>query len=223
MADKEKPKDAEANKPEAEGTDAAKLEPVTIRIGRADSKGFSNAIAAAAAEQGFAPKAAPKPDAEAEARAEEGRKAKAEIEAANAELEKVKTELAAERQRVDALERAARATRYAEIAKGWAGDPKFHADMLEHLAVNGGGEDGERFKGYVAQQKAAAEQIRAAALFSEVGSGEPVEGSAAATLEAKIKDVMAADPKLTYQQAYDRVWSSDAKLREQYRAEERVN
>lgn len=126
-------------------------------------------------------------------------------------------------ERIDALEKAARTQRYSELAKDWIGDTAKHVATLDHLAMSEKGEESDLFKGYVENQKAAA-QVNSK-LFSEVGSSAPAEGSATAIIEAKAKQFRESDPKLTQEQAFDRAWEeSPSQLREEYRKESsRVN
>lgn len=121
---------------------------------------------------------------------------------------------------VSELQRQARETRFTEMAKGWPGEPKTHIAMLEHLAQSEGGESSELFKAYVTQQKAASEQLKQSKLLDEIGSSAPAEGSADALIQAKAKELQAADPSLTPQQAFDKAWTGNPELAKQYREEQ---
>jgi capsid assembly protease len=145
------------------------------------------------------------------------------IEQAQTEAAIAKAEAADAKKRIAQLEQNARATRFESLAKEWPGEAPKHVAMLELLATSvEGGEESQSFKDYVTQQKAIGEQLKAAKLFEEVGSSAPVEGSITAKVEADIKAVMIADPKLTYEQAFDRVRVAlPAKQRAEYDSEQR--
>jgi ClpP class serine protease len=115
---------------------------------------------------------------------------------------------------VGALQRQARETRFKEMSKGWIGDPRHHVAMLENLSASEGGEESALFKGYVTQQKAAAEQVETSELLKEIGSSQAAEGSAEAEIEARaIKMSSESNGKMTRQQAYDQIYASDPALR----------
>jgi len=156
---------------------------------------------------------------EAEAEAEEHRQA---AETAQAEADIAKKEVQAAVERIAALEKNARQTRFSQLAKEWIGESDKHLSMLEFLATQAeAGEDSELFRAYVTQQNAIAEQVRSASLFVEVGSSAPAEGTASAAINAMVKQYREADPKMTEAQAFAKVWSEHPDLRMKYREEER--
>lgn len=182
----------------------------------------------------------PKPDADSAAaaaqkpsdagKAAEVEQLKADKAKAEQDAQAKATELAAEKQarealesRMAAMEKKDRDTRFGILAKDWSGDKAVHLDMLEHFATaEKDGEESARFKAYVTQQNATAEQLKQSALFREVGSTAAVEGSAAAELESRARKMAAdSDGKLTYHQAYDKVLQSDAALAARVAEEER--
>jgi signal peptide peptidase SppA len=161
------------------------------------------------------PPADPKPDAATESNRLALEKAQADAEAAKKQADAAQAEIAL-------LKQQARAIRFTEMAKGWAGVPAQHVAVLEHLAQAEGGEESELFKGYVTQQKAITEQMDTAKLFGEIGSSQPVEGSASADIDAQAKKMSAESAgKLTYQQAYDQIYASNKDLRARVDEEER--
>lgn len=135
-----------------------------------------------------------------DAKAEEDRTA---IAAAQARAEAAEKEAKAANDRIAQLEKDARTARFSSLAKDWPGEPTKHVAMLEILASQEGGEESQAFKDYVTQQKAIGEQLKTAALFQEIGSSQPVEGSISAKVEADIRKRMEADSKLTYEVAFD--------------------
>jgi capsid assembly protease len=164
--------------------------------------------------------------ADTSAELEAARKAQADTEA------QLKAEKAASEQQaaqiktlqdgMAALQKENREARFTQIAKDWSGDKKHHVSMLETLSQMEGGETSVLFTGYVTQQKATAEQLKESALFKELGSSGPAPDSAAAELEAKAKKMAGESAgKLTYQQAYDQIYASDAALRTRVNEEER--
>lgn len=156
--------------------------------------------------------------------------ARTKLTATETELADTKTKLTAAEEkatksdeRIGNLEKAARATRFSELSKGWVGDQAKHVKMLEHFATSDEkGEESEMFKDYVETQKAAADQLANSKIFTEIGSSAPAEGSAAAKIAAGVKAAREADPKLTEAQAFDQVWEkADPGLRQQFREEDR--
>lgn len=120
-----------------------------------------------------------------------------------------------------ALQKENRAVRFREIAKDWSGNADHHVSMLETLSQMEGGETSALFTGYVTQQKATAEQLKEGALFKELGSSGPAEGSAEAQANTKATDLMAADKTLTKEQALEKVYAADPALYGRVREEER--
>ena len=73
-----------------------------------------------------------------------------------------------------------------------------------------------------AQRKTFAElvdSIPSSQLFSEKGSGQTVEGSAVAEIEAKTKVMMSEDKALSYSDAVNKVCSENKELAERYAKE----
>jgi hypothetical protein len=105
-------------------------------------------------------------------------------------------------------------------ARPWLGDPQKHVAMLETLAVNFG-EDSDELKTYTEMQKAISEQAKVANLFNEVGSGSngTDSTSAMARMKARAKTFMEADPKLTKEQAMDKVMAEEPRLYNEYLSE----
>lgn len=145
------------------------------------------------------------------------------VERAQTEAQAAKAEAADAKIRVAHLEKENRATRYGVLAADWPGEPSKHVAMLELLATSQeGAEDSQSFKDYVTQQKAISEQVKTAALFKEIGSSQPVEGSITAVVQGKVKAAQESDPNLTKEQAFDHVWQSMSRAdRSQYRDEEK--
>lgn len=157
---------------------------------------------------------------------EAARKAQADTEAQlkveKAASEQQASQIQALQASMKQLQKENREARFTEIAKDWSGDKKHHVSMLETLSQMEGGETSALFTGYVTQQKATAEQLKESALFKEIGSSGPAPDSAAAELEAKARKLSDDSAgKLTYQQAYDQVYSTDAALRTRVNEEER--
>lgn len=177
----------------------------------------------------------PKPDtdksAAATAAASEVEQLKADKAKAEAEAKANATELAAANQaRVDlekrmaAMEKKDRDTRFGIIAKDWSGDRTFHLDMLEHLATSEkDGEQSPRFKAYVMQQTAVAEQLRQSGLFKEIGSnGHAVSDSPQEQAQAEARALMGKDSNLTFAEAMKQVYAASPHLYEGYRSETSV-
>lgn len=146
------------------------------------------------------------------------------------ELANTKTALEAAEQkaskadeRIGNLEKAARSKRFSELSKDWIGDKAKHVGMLEHFATfDEKGEESEMFKDYVTTQNATAEQLKAAGLFTEIGSSAPAEGSITEMVNTKVKTMREADPKLTDEIAFENVWQTlSVAEKEQYREEDR--
>lgn len=158
------------------------------------------------------------------AKKEAAEAAKAEVEQAKGkELSEAEKENKQLTERIDKLEKSGREMRFTEIAKEFAGNRNDHVDMLEFLATEGGGEDGDRFKKYVQNQKALAEQARTGKIFAEVGS----EGAGGSTspidvLEAKARK-MSEDSagKLSFEAALGEVAKLEPQLYSEYVAEMR--
>lgn len=180
----------------------------------------------------------PKPEADKPAEAKKAADANAEVEQLKADKAKAEdeakakaTELAVEKQarealekRMAAMEKKDRDTRFGILAKDWSGDKAFHLDMLEHLATSeSDGENSARFKAYVTQQNAVAEQLRQSGLFKEIGSnGKAVSDSAVLQADAEAKALMAKNSKLSNADALKEVFAKNPQLYESYRKETAV-
>jgi phage I-like protein len=157
--------------------------------------------------------------------------AQTKLTAAETELANAKTQLQAAEEkankadeRITSLEKDARAKRFSEMSKEWVGDNKIHLATLEHFSQIEGGEDSDLFKNYVTTQNAAAEQIKKAGLFTEIGSNQPAEGSAVATAEGRARQMSeGSGGKKPFAVALDEVLESDPQLRAQYHRETRAN
>lgn len=155
--------------------------------------------------------------------------AQTKLTATETELASTKTALEAAEQkatkadeRITALERDARAKRFSELSKEWVGGSAKHVPVLEHFSQLEGGEESDLFKGYVETQNAAAEQLKTAGLFNEVGSSAPAEGSVTAIINAEAKKLREADVTLTEEIAFDRVWQGlSPEQKRQFREEDR--
>lgn len=147
--------------------------------------------------------------------------AKAEATAAKQEAEEAKREATEAKLQVAKIQKESREARFKTLAKDWIGETAHHVAVLEQLAQLEGGEESALFQGYVKQQKAAVEQTNPA-LFGEIGSSAPAEGSASADIDAQAKKLASeSGGKLTYQQAYDQIYAGNADLRSRVDAEER--
>jgi hypothetical protein len=122
--------------------------------------------------------------------------------------------------RIAAMEQEARTQRLSALAKGWHGETATHLSMLELCAASGG-EDGPAFKAYVAQQTAVAEQLKASALFQNIGSDQGGEGSAWARMQARA-GTLAKEQGITHAQAITQIAESDPALYAAYEDERRV-
>lgn len=120
---------------------------------------------------------------------------------------------------LDAMRREARAKRFSEIAGRFSGETAGHLALMEHIADTAG-EESELFAAYLTQQRAYAEQLRVAGLFSERGSsaaGANDDPLAEATALARVKQ--ADEPALSLDEARAKVFSERPDLYERYRAE----
>jgi 2'-5' RNA ligase len=131
---------------------------------------------------------------------------------------------------IAAMRREERRKRFTDEVRGrsdangnmWAGEVAANVQVLETLA-DSVGEESEVFTAFVAQQRATAAQIKAGGLFSELGSGQSGTGEGASAwsrIEAEARKI-AADEKVTVQQATALVMERDPKLYAEYRAEQR--
>jgi hypothetical protein len=104
------------------------------------------------------------------------------------------------------------------MAKDFIGGADAHLAMMEHLATaTEGGESGTLFTAYVENQRAAAAQVEAGNLFAEKGkTSVAAANSAEAQLEAKAKELMAKDSKLTMEQAMSQAADAHPELYSQY-------
>lgn len=162
-----------------------------------------------------------KPTADINAKADEDRAA---IASAQAEAESAKKEAAEAKAQIAQLQKDARATRFESISKDWPGQQSEHVAMLELLATTQeGGEGSTAFKGYVTQQSAIAEQMRAGGLFRVVGSDRSDKQSAYEQLKAEAKDLIeASGGKLSEAQAMTEASKNNKELYKAYLAEQRA-
>lgn len=102
----------------------------------------------------------------------------------------------------------------------WAGEVAKNVSVLEALA-DSQGEDSEIFKDFVTQQRATAEQIKKSGLFAEIGSSQSGAGASAwDRIEAEAKKV-AADEKVSFNDAVGLVARRQPALYAEYQAEMR--
>lgn len=146
----------------------------------------------------------------------------AKVEAAEKAAKEKDELLTKAAERITSLEKDARAKKFNEIAKDWVGDTAKHVAALEHFSQLEGGEESDLYKSYIESQNAAAEQLKQAGIFAEVGSSAPAEGSVTAFINAEVKKMRESDPKLTEEVAFDRTWQTlTPTQKEQYREEDR--
>lgn len=152
----------------------------------------------------------------------------AELTATKAAKESSDAALKAASETIATMQRDARRKRFTDEVMGksaengamWAGEVAKNVSVLETLA-DAAGEDSETFKDFVAQQRATAAQLAKSGLFSEIGSGQG--GSAGVTtawgrIEAEARKI-AADEKVSFEQATDLVLQRNPSLYAEYRAE----
>jgi hypothetical protein len=140
-------------------------------------------------------------------------------------------EAKASSERIAKLEADARRKEFTAEVKGhtsgvvWIGDHDKHINHLERLS-QAFGADSEEVKFYTEQNRAHAKQISESELFREIGSDREKESnSALAEINAEANKLMAADEKLTFHQAFDRVLQLNTSLYDRYLSEQkgRVN
>lgn len=125
-------------------------------------------------------------------------------------------------ERIASLEQDTRAKRFGELSKDWVGDNKVHVATLEHFSQLEGGEESDMFKNYVTTQNATAEQLKKAGLFAEIGSSAPVEGSATAQIDKRVKELRTANPKLSEAEAFTEAWGeASPDVKRMFREEDR--
>lgn len=125
--------------------------------------------------------------------------------------------------RLEAVEREnkrltaeARDKRLDALVAGFQGEGETHLLVLKHLAETAG-EESEVFAGYVAQQKALAEQVRTGKLYAQFGAdGFPegdvnTPGGADAKLTARAKAI-AKEEGVTFEKAYVKACSENPDL-----------
>jgi hypothetical protein len=121
-------------------------------------------------------------------------------------------------ERVTAMEKEARKTRFEKTAADFVGKTEDHVKFMEFIAdKDEKGEESEQLKAYVERERAIAEQVKASNLFSEFGhdkTGDAV--TAEAKLDAEAKKIQAAEPTLSYAQAYAKVMEQQPKLYAEY-------
>jgi 2'-5' RNA ligase len=136
---------------------------------------------------------------------------------------------------VAGLQADARKKRFTDLALGrgnsgdgaaWQGGADKHVPFLTKLAEKFG-DDSEEVAEYIDMQKsqatAFAEAMKPLLTATGTSRGGDEAGSALGLIEAEAAKLMEADSKLTREQAIDKVYSSNPKLKEAYRAERRVN
>lgn len=122
-------------------------------------------------------------------------------------------------ERVEKMEKDARARRFAEIVKDFTGKADDHIGFMESLAEKFG-EDSKEFKHYVEREKATAEQLRKSNLFSELGSdAEGRTQTALDKMNAEAKKLCEADKSLSFPQAFAKVMDQQPQLYREYEAE----
>lgn len=115
-----------------------------------------------------------------------------EVKLLSEQIKNLQEELAKEREKVQLMERLARAKRFSEMATSgaWIGPVESHVKFLEALA-DSFGEDSEQFQFYVSQQNEHANQLREARLFSEIGTaGGQTPLAAEAKIQAKAQELL---------------------------------
>lgn len=154
----------------------------------------------------------------------------AELTATRAAKESSDAALKAATDTIAAMQRDARRKRFTDEVMGksaengamWAGEVAKNVSVLETLA-DAAGEDSETFKDFVAQQRATAAQLAKSGLFSEIGSGHG-GGTSGATAWGRIEGEarkIAADEKVSFEQATDLALQRNPALYAEYRAEQR--
>lgn len=121
-------------------------------------------------------------------------------------------------ERLSKMELDARTSRFTALSACWFGDKAKHVKLLESL-----GEGSEAYNDYVAQQNAIAEAMKQSKIFDEIGSDHSGsnEQTATAKLEAKAKEIKAAEPALTYEQAYAKACEQNPAIYNEHVAESR--
>lgn len=103
----------------------------------------------------------------------------------------------------------------------WFGEVAKNVSILETLADTVG-EDSEAFTSFVAQQRQTAELVKKSALFAEVGrEGTAAPTTATGRLEAKARQLMSEDPKLSFAVAMGKAAELEPQLYAEYAAETR--
>jgi phage I-like protein len=154
----------------------------------------------------------------------------AELIATKAAKESSEAALKAATDTIAAMQRDARRRRFTDEVLGksaengamWAGEVEKNVVVLETLA-DAVGEDSATFRDFVAQQRATAAQLAKSGLFSEIGSGQSVGlagTSAWSRIEAEARKI-AADEKVSFEQATDLVLQRNPELYIEYRNEMR--
>jgi hypothetical protein len=103
------------------------------------------------------------------------------------------------------------------LAADWHGDTGKHVDLLEKLAQIDG-ESGEPFRFYVETQKALAEQVRTAGLFSERGSEKAGATGTASERALKLAQALTKDGT-PLAQALGQVFQENPALYDEYTRE----
>lgn len=130
-------------------------------------------------------------------------------------------------ERVARQEQDARLKRFTDEVTGrgpasgdaWPGDITTHVGFLEKLSQQFG-EDSDEIRHYRELNRAHAEQLRVAGLFSEKGRAGTGTGSAGSDawsqIEAKAKALIEADPKLGFAEAVEQVAKREPRLYSEY-------
>lgn len=132
-------------------------------------------------------------------------------------------------EQIATLQAAERRKRFTDLVMGrsaekdglrWYGEVAQNVSMLEKMAA-AFGEDSDEFRQYVAMQEATAKQLSEAtkALGSDAGPGE--RNGAWARIQAEADKLLAADPKLTREQAVASAMERHPDLYAEYLAETR--
>lgn len=124
-------------------------------------------------------------------------------------------ELADATERIAKMEKEAQDARFRALSASWVGNPALHLGVLAQL-----GEGSELFKQYVEQQNAISAQLNASELLKETGSSrEGTAQTAQQQLDRIAREMMSAEPKLTYAVAFARAVDANPKLYEQHKGE----
>lgn len=142
-----------------------------------------------------------------------------DIESLRAQLAESKQSQAAATARIADLEKAALDKWIDEATAGLAGEVAHNKTVLGAL-VTAHGKDSAEVEAFLENQKAMTAQLEAGGLFSEIGKGgSDTDNSAEQQLETKAKALMAADSKLSIQQARTQAYEENPDLYAQMQAD----